>query len=213
MQRELLVLLITILTISSVITHFETPYTQQISIDDSFKFAWAIDPEDSLIRFILDVKTAGWAGLGISSTGTMVNSDMFMGYIQKDGKAVINDRYSTLQVEPQLDTVLGGKDDLINIVGSLQNGRTSITFERKFVTGDKFDMDIKQGQTYNIIFAVRTTGNPETENSFLQHTEKYTKSLVLYPKDGQSVTGTTTTTSQFIRLSTYLMLIIGFILF
>ena len=67
----------------------------------------------------------------------MPNSDMYIGYIKKDGKAVVEDRYAISKSLPPLDSALGGKDDLTNVTGSLSNGRTLFSFKRPLVTGDK----------------------------------------------------------------------------
>ena len=182
------IILIFISILSLALTHFETPFQQQITNDDTFLFTWSINSEEQLIKFELDVKTTGWVGLGISPTGTMINSDMFIGYIQKDGKTIMNDRFSTSHLVPSLDTDLGGKDDLTDVTGTFKNGRTSISFVRKLVTGDKNDIDISKDKSYTMIFSYREQGNPETENSFLIHSGKFSKELILHPSSGQSTT-------------------------
>lgn len=167
-----------------VYTH-EVGYSQQISSDDSYKFNWWIDDENQTIRFELDVKTEGWAAMGINSIGKMLYADMYMTYIKKDGTAVVLDRYGKGTFEPLDDSALGGKSDTTVVSNSLANGRTKVSFSRKFDTGDYFDEKIIKGKMYFMLFSYRTQGNPEKEGSFQVHTGFYVKQIVLYPTTGQ----------------------------
>ena len=172
---------------SACVCHFEEPIKNQISNDDAYTLSWSLNQEDKLIKFDLSVKTTGWVGFGISPDGRMPNSDMYIGYVKKDGKAVVEDRFAISKSLPPLDSALGGKDDLLNITGSIANGRTLLSFTRPLVTGDKYDIDIKQGQTYTLVFSYRYQGNPETEGgNYLVHSAIYAKNFVIYPNSGQS---------------------------
>ena len=52
--------------------------------EDTFHMYWEFDDES--ITFEVQVKTRGWVGFGISSTGGMTNADVFIGWV-KDGAA------------------------------------------------------------------------------------------------------------------------------
>ena len=55
------------------------------------------------IRFNLTTTTTGWVGLGLSTSGVMTGSDMYMCYNQS-GNANCTDRYATGYSVPGLDT-------------------------------------------------------------------------------------------------------------
>ena len=82
-------------------------YSKLVSSDNTFLFFWSIDEANGLIKFEFDVKTLGWIGVGISPNGLMLNSDMYLTYIQKDGQVLVSDRFAIKSRTPELDTALG----------------------------------------------------------------------------------------------------------
>ncbi len=66
------------------------------------------------IRFNLTTTTTGWVGLGLSTSGVMTGSDMYMCYNQS-GNANCTDRYATGSMLPKLDTALGGNSSILNV--------------------------------------------------------------------------------------------------
>ena len=166
----------------------EVAYSQNLSENDSFKFNWTIDEETQMIKFEVDVISTGWVAIGLSTNGQMLNSDMYMGYIKKDGTAVVNDRYAKGRFEPIDDMILKGNNDITGITGSLVNGRTKLSWKRKFVTGDYYDQDIIKGKNLYILGAFTIQGTPETDGgSYRQHSGNYAKQIILFPEIGQSV--------------------------
>ena len=170
-----------------IIACHQVPFSQKLSTDDTFDFSWVLDEEKSEIQFTIDVQTTGWAALSLSSNGKMINSDMFIGYVKKDGTPVVFDRFAEDRKEPTEDTNLGGKNDLYEITGSITNGRTKLSWKRKFVTGDIYDLPIIKGKSLFILGAYRTQGNPETEERFRKHTGYFAKQIILYPESGQTI--------------------------
>jgi hypothetical protein len=167
-----------------IIIAFNSIYSQVFQnafSDDSYKFAWSINEKEQTITFTLDVATTGWIGLGFSKDGKMLNADLIMCYINKSNQAQCSDRFANSYMTPPTDVSLGGKDDLINISGSIMSGRTMINFTRKMNTGDKWDYIIKKDESVNVLFAYREAGNPDTENGqFGQHSKITGKSLILF---------------------------------
>jgi len=163
-------------------------YTKQVSKDDAYLFAWSVDESAGLIKLEFDVKTTGWVGFGISPNGLMINSDMYMGYIKKDGSPSVTDRYSIIGSSlPELDSEVGGINNIYDIEGSLSSGRTKISFTRAFDTKDKKDQVITKGKKYSVIFSYRLDGNPDTEGTFNKHTESFAHQIILLPDLGQNV--------------------------
>ena len=157
--------------------------------DDSYKYMWKINESQQTITFTLDVATLGWVGIGFSSDGRMLNSDSIICYIDKSQKCICTDRYSNSYSTPPTDTLLGGKDDLTDISGKYENGRTSVSFTRKLDTGDKYDYAIKKGIDVNVLFSYRIDGNPDSENGvFNKHSKAGGKKLILYEIPNSNIT-------------------------
>ena len=51
-------------------------------------------------------KTTGWVGFGFSPKGTMVNSDVIIGWISPEGDKFFDDRYAVAYSEPIKDVNL-----------------------------------------------------------------------------------------------------------
>jgi hypothetical protein len=132
--------------------------------DGLYILNWNINNLTQEITFNMDVGTAGWIGLGFSKDGLMTGSDIIIGYIDSNGKPIVTDRHAIGRYLPPLDTDLGGSSDLTNIQGSYKNKRSNITFTRKLSCKDKFDYNITLGQKIFLLFSLRDTGNPSTEN-------------------------------------------------
>eukprot|EP00854_Cymbomonas_tetramitiformis_P015459 gene15459-18301_t len=104
--------------------------------------------EDELeISISVSVPTTGWIGIGFENPaagGSMYGADMVIGLVDKWGTAFVHDCYSRVPgVPPQKDLDIGGASDVYNIAGTFENGVTTISFSRKFVTEDtQFDLPI-----------------------------------------------------------------------
>ena len=184
----LILVLFFIIVFKDIKAHF-IQYSKKISSDDTYLLSWGIDEDAGLIRIQLDVKTVGWVGFGLSPNGLMANSDIYMGYIQNDGKANVSDRFATYHGLPGLDSEQGSTSDIFDIDGSVTNGRTKISFTRKLNTNDKNDIEIVKGKTLSLIFSYRANGNPDSENGvFNKHTFYYADQIILFPYNGQSIT-------------------------
>ena len=82
----------------------------------------------------------GYCGLGLQRR--MLNTDMMIA-VANGYNSSIQDHYSYFHYTPPLDTILGGRNDLIQLnEGYDSNGFIDITFERKLSTGDKYDQII-----------------------------------------------------------------------
>eukprot|EP01084_Bolivina_argentea_P272980 464906_1 len=95
-------------------------------------------------------KTEGWIGIGLSYTGQMTNSDIFIGWIDDtDSKVYLEDRYTKSdRIEPFYDI----NQSLTLLHGSQINGVTKIRFMRKKTLCNFEDHAITSG-TMRIIFA------------------------------------------------------------
>jgi len=107
--------------------------------DQTYQATWSFT--QTTITFTVTAATGtGWVGIGFSSTPSMTDSDVYVGWLTAAGTAVVTDRYATAYAMPQEDTTMGGTNDVSNVAGSLTaDGRTSVTFTRPLVTSDKYD--------------------------------------------------------------------------
>ena len=108
------------------------------------------------VRIALKAKTEGYVAIGFDPSDRMKDADIIIGAV-KDGKATVVDMFSTGPTGPHPpDDQQGGRNDVTVFGGAKANGVTVIEFERKLVTGDTKDKDIKVGDN-KIIWAVSDT--------------------------------------------------------
>jgi len=109
-------------------------YTNQVTLDDEgiYQLYWTMDLENGVYHAAVEVQTHGWVGLGISSSGGMADSDVFIGW-QKNGQLYFADRYAFAQgIIPVVDrhqdfyNIQGGEVDNTPQSSSLVNQPTKI---------------------------------------------------------------------------------------
>lgn len=125
--------------------------------------------EDELeIHISVSVPTTGWIGIGfedVAAGGSMYGADMVIGLVDKWGTAWVHDCYSRVPgVPPQKDSDIGGTTDVYNIAGTYENGITTISFSRKFITEDaEFDHPIAAKGDTAVIFSWQGDGSDDLE--------------------------------------------------
>lgn len=114
--------------------------TSWTSSAGDFRLKWSRGVENSVdyIEFTMDADTTGYLSLGLSTTGSMSQSDMYTGWVVGTTVSLF-DVYSPDKNQPLLDTAQGGTSDVRGISGSEANGKTTITFRRNLVTNDPKD--------------------------------------------------------------------------
>eukprot|EP00112_Aurelia_sp_Birch-Aquarium-sp1_P005363 Seg1607.2 transcript_id=Seg1607.2/GoldUCD/mRNA.D3Y31 product="DBH-like monooxygenase protein 1" protein_id=Seg1607.2/GoldUCD/D3Y31 len=123
-----------------------------LDVNENFKVYWSVKDVDKAVHFAVEVKTTGWVGFGISKglAGNMKGADMCVGWVDKSGKAHIEDFHgvATKNTKPVKDT----QQDYELVGGSESNGVTVLEFKRNLVTCDSKDLDIPIG-TSKVIYA------------------------------------------------------------
>ncbi|CAK8671829.1 DBH-like monooxygenase protein 1 isoform X2 [Clavelina lepadiformis] len=124
-------------------------YTNKISLSNAEDFILYWSFNDTHITFEMHAKTTGWLGIGISPTGGMANSDIFVGWV-KNGVATLTDRHG------QEFNGYPPKDPMQNVhllKGRQCDGWTIIKFKRQLAAcEDSFDRAITSDTT-RVIFA------------------------------------------------------------
>merc|ERR1712137_337518 len=123
--------------------------------------SWSVNEENEDINFDVEVSGTGWVAIGLaSSAGNMVGADAMIGAVV-NGQAVIQD-YKINQrnvgcpgVCP--DTEQGGTNDIMNASGYEQDGKTYLSWRRKWNTGDSHDEVIVKDTATSIIFAMSSS--------------------------------------------------------
>eukprot|EP01105_Mastigella_eilhardi_P018833 TRINITY_DN4392_c0_g1_i2.p1 TRINITY_DN4392_c0_g1~~TRINITY_DN4392_c0_g1_i2.p1 ORF type:complete len:1205 (-),score=276.71 TRINITY_DN4392_c0_g1_i2:2925-6539(-) len=114
-----------------------------------FALLWSVNGNLTDITFTMTAKTLGWLSIGFNDKLLMDGSDEIVGWVS-NGAITLIDTSSSGHSIPDLDTALGGTDDLYNVTGWENATHTQITFCRKLDTGDSHDWQIKNEQIYLI---------------------------------------------------------------
>lgn len=119
-----------------------------IELDPRAKLTWQIDGEGRYITIDLSVFTKGWVGFGFSTTETMLDSDVYVGFVL-GGTDVIHDYWiSSKQVVcPGIcrDSDQGGVDNVLEAKVTQENGVTTMHFKRLLRTEDETDVEVVSG--------------------------------------------------------------------
>jgi hypothetical protein len=119
----------------------------------NFALSWRSDTQNVYIG--MRVMTTGWISLGIKPTSAMKDADIILGYV--DGsETTITDQFGTSSFVHELDTSLGGTNDIITYGGSESGGYTVIEFSRALTADDDYDQAITIGDN-TIIWAYGST--------------------------------------------------------
>jgi len=108
---------------------------------DDYKLFWRY--EDDKVVIGMKAKTLGWVSFGIYSPGKnkMDQADIMIGYVDNAGETKMFDMFSTSPIGPHPDDVsLGGTNDISVFTGLEIDGYTTIEFQRRMITGDKYDL-------------------------------------------------------------------------
>eukprot|EP01129_Flabellula_baltica_P003190 TRINITY_DN13002_c0_g1_i1.p1 TRINITY_DN13002_c0_g1~~TRINITY_DN13002_c0_g1_i1.p1 ORF type:complete len:552 (-),score=120.87 TRINITY_DN13002_c0_g1_i1:16-1671(-) len=150
----------------------ESDYTHSALLSndaDVYTVFWKVEGDEIYMAF--KVKTLGWIAFGISeqTSGSMPGADIVEGYVDDDGVAHINDRYSVEFALPPVDDcqdwgLIGGEED---------GEYTIIEVVRKLDTNDTQDRPIESGNV-RVIIAYGTS------DTFGYHTMRRATSVVFY---------------------------------
>jgi hypothetical protein len=130
--------------------------------------SWEI--ADGKASFTLEAPTEGWVAVGFHPTRMMKDADLIIGYVE-DGEAAARDDFGNWFTSHDADTNLGGSDDLEEIAGSQNGGRTTLRFTLPLDSGDDYDQPLVPGEETEIILAY---GDSDDFNSIHSKTASVT---------------------------------------
>lgn len=121
----------------------------------NYRLSWTV--KEDVISIQASAKTLGWVAIGFEPTEQMKDADMIIGFFDSKGSTVI-DAFSTGPIGPHPDDIsLGGTNDVISSSMTQRNGWTTLSFERKLVTGDKFDHPLSGDKPIQVIWSYGTS--------------------------------------------------------
>lgn len=103
------------------------------------QFSWSIEKDQ--IHVQMSAKTTGWVGVGFGPEKAMQGANIIIGAV-KEGKFKVEDHYGNRKRGHKSDKSLGGKNDVLNPLGSETEGVTTISFSLPLDTGDAYDKPI-----------------------------------------------------------------------
>ncbi|XP_065840799.1 DBH-like monooxygenase protein 1 [Oscarella lobularis] len=140
-------------------------YTFHLSLDDNENYwlFWSIDDGAGDISFAVQANTAGWVGFGLSPNGRMPNSDIVTGWVNDNGDAFLQDRFSTGKFLPSD----AESQDVELVAASETNQVTTLEFKRKVKACDAKDRSIDVG-TSRVIWSYNPNDPQNDSPSALQ---------------------------------------------
>ncbi|CAN7938780.1 unnamed protein product [Ixodes hexagonus] len=103
--------------------------------------SWSYHGPSDQVLFTVSTRSNKWTGIGFSSNRAMPKTDAILGWVEETGRFFIMDVWMDGYESPLLDPV----QDVGNMSGSRQDGRTTLSFARRRYSGDAmYDLDLDQ---------------------------------------------------------------------
>lgn len=103
--------------------------------------SWSYHAPSDQVLFTVSTRSNKWTGIGFSSNRAMPKTDAILGWVEETGRFFIMDVWMDGYEAPFLDPV----QDVGNMSGSRQDGRTTLSFARRRYSGDAaYDLDLDQ---------------------------------------------------------------------
>ncbi len=127
----------------------EIKYTSSLTAGD-MSISWSVKGKNLFVQ--LTAPTTGWVSVGFDPEKIMKGANFIIGYVSNN-TAVIEDQYGVDLFIHKKDTELGGKDNVENKKGKVENGRTEISFSIPLDSKDPYDKKLEKGKEYKVILA------------------------------------------------------------
>ncbi|MBD3370897.1 hypothetical protein GF402_11130 [Candidatus Fermentibacteria bacterium] len=123
-------------------------------------FELSLYPRGDSLRVTMAAPTTGWVAIGFDPTAAMKDADLMIGYFS-GGEVFLRDDYGTGHTSHRADTELGGTSDLIDVTGSEEDGRTTISFTKLLSSGDEYDTELVPGSLHEVLLAYGEDGSDD----------------------------------------------------
>ncbi|KAL3870490.1 hypothetical protein ACJMK2_038545 [Sinanodonta woodiana] len=137
---------------------------------------WKFDPTTNMVWFSMKAKVMDgkFIAVGFSSTPTMLNSDVILGWINSSGKGVVSDRY--VENYRALPTEDGTDSNLRDVDVTSVDGLLKVEFKRPRTTLDNAIKDFQFSDTNCAYFLFALNG------SVISPVQRHTNRYVTYQK-------------------------------
>jgi len=152
MKRHIAVAVAALFFIISSASVFASPAYDHSLGDDIMSFHWRLDSDKNLIHVKVTGKTKSWVSVGFNPTRRMKDADFVMGYV-KNGKVKATDHFGVDIFMHKKDDVLGGADNISDLSGKEEGGKTEISFSIPLNSGDSKDSVIHPDKETTILLA------------------------------------------------------------
>ena len=129
---------------------------------EGYEIFWNSD--DQYIYIGIRAETSGWVAVGFEPSPLHRETDTIIGFAS-EAESGVHDMFSTGDLGPcQMDTDLGGTDDILEAATAEADGYTTIEFKRALDTGDAYDGRLVNG-TNEIIWAYSNHDDPRQKHT------------------------------------------------
>ena len=114
-----------------------------VILQNDLTLYWDFNADNTSVTMMIKTSNTGYVALGIGKC--MTNCDIHVVEYDQNSNVRLRDMYSSSDSSPPNDLDLGGTYDL-NLLGyGMIDGYNYIKYERKVNTGDRYDMNLDQG--------------------------------------------------------------------
>lgn len=162
-MKKLFIIILSLLLVNVATVTKAADISMNLMVLDNgnYRLSWSI--KEDVIEFKILAKTTGWIAIGFDPSEKMKDADMVIGYVDPNGQSKVIDSFSVGLKGPHPDDVsLGGTSDILASSIIQKNGWSTMSFQRKLVTGDKFDKDIPSNKSVKVLWSYGTTSDIKT---------------------------------------------------
>lgn len=121
-----------------------------------FSFSYRTD-EGNLVAKV-SCPTKGWVAVGFNPSKKMKGANFIIGCYD-NGKQIVADHFGISAVRHKADTLLGGKNDIVESSCTEKNDITTLSFTIPLDSGDEKDCKLIPGEKTKVIFAAGKKDN------------------------------------------------------
>lgn len=133
------------------------------SIHKVKKFTFSYKVEDNNLFARVSCTTKGWVAVAFKPTKKMKDANMVIG-CNKNGIQIVEDHFGVSKFSHKADTLIGGKNNLLESSCTEENGVTTLSFTIPLNSNDEKDVELKIGEEIMVLFAAGKKDNFKTKH-------------------------------------------------
>lgn len=138
--------------------------TKTVAQEESYKtvnvkkFVFSYLVADENLKVKVSYPTTGWIAVGFNPVRKMKGANFIFGY-NLNGKAVVGDEYGDSPYSHKSDTLLNGKNNIIESTCTEENKTTTLSFTIPLNSGDTKDVILEKGKEITIVLSAGKKDN------------------------------------------------------